>query len=369
MRSEDLLKYIGGVDDEFVDEVMNDKVVTMSEGREKRRRWLTAAACLAVIIICAAVLMGTGMSIDRGQMTLSGSVADIPLAQNSVVMLDVNPSLQFEVNDRNVVVSAEACNADAEAIMDELKLEGMSCDEAVKTVMAVLQEHAYITNLKNSVLVTVVNSDKSEAELIRTAVVDAIGLFDESTSYDLSILSQIFTDISEYAEIAENYNMSEGRAALIQKTCELFEDCDFESLAECSIHAINQLFEYIEVPDFIQRIGSAAATVPDELKEQLKLDGLTADELISFVSAISDFYDRLCEYYEEQDVANHIGYVFNIVCDSNSGATKRWAVLAESLGNELESFCAIINIGEKTIGDWCSGSTFREIVAYIDSIT
>lgn len=368
MRSEDLLKYIGAVDDEFVDELMDDKVVPIAQRKVNRSRWLAVAACLAIVVLCAAVMMGIGVNVDRGQMTLSGNVTNVPLARNSIVMIDVNPSLQMEINDRNVVVSVEAMNDDAASLMKELQLKGMTCDEAVKKTVAVLQEHEYITNLKNSILVTVVNTNESEAERIRQAIIEIIQLTDENTSYDFSILSQIFADISEYAEIAENYHMSAGRAALIKKTCELYEDYSFEALAECNIQTINQLFEYIPVPEFLQRIGTAAATVPEDFKEKLGLDGLSADELISFTCAISDFYDKLCDYYDEADVAHHIGYVFNIVSSENDDGTKLWAVLAENLNNELNSRCAIINLGDNAISDWCSDSAFREIVEYIDRI-
>ena len=372
MRSEDLLKYIGGVDDEFVDELMDDKVVPIAHRRSNRSRWLAAAACLAIVVLCAAVMMGIGVDVDRGQMTLSGNVTNVPLAHNSIVMIDVNPSLQMEINDRNIVVSVEAMNDDAAALMEELQLKGMTCDEAVKKTVAVLQEHEYITNLKNSILVTVVNPDESEAELIRQAIIDIIRLTDENTSYDFSILSQIFADVSEYAEIAENYHMSAGRAALIKKTCELYEGYSFEALAECNIQTINQLFEYIPVPEFLQRIGTAAATVPADFKEKLGLDGLSADELISFTCAISDFYDKLCDYYDEADVAHHIGYVFDIVCTENENGTKLWAVLAESLNTELNSLGAIINVGDRAVSGWCSNVSVENILSlvdYVDKIT
>ncbi|MDO4815472.1 MAG: hypothetical protein Q4A83_02565 [Bacillota bacterium] len=367
MRSEDLLKYIGGVDDEFVDELADDKLVPIAS-RRVNRHLLAVAACLAIVVLCAAVLMGVGVNVDRGQMTLTGNATSIPLAHNSIVMLDVNPSLQMEINDRNIVVSAEAINEDAAALMDELQLRGMTCDEAVKKTVAVLQDHEYITNLKNSILVTVVNPDESEAELIRQTIIDVIQLTDENTSYDFSIISQIFSDVSEYAELAESYHMSAGRAALIKKTCELYEDYSFEVLSECNIQTINQLFEYIPVPEFIQRIGTAAATVPEDFKAKLGIDGLSAEELISFTCAISDFYDKLCDYYDESDVAHHIGYVFDIVSTENADGTKLWAVLAENLSNELNTRCAIINLGDDAISDWCSGSAFREIVKYIDRI-
>lgn len=365
MRSEDLLKYIGGVDDKYVDELMRDNVVAIGRRSANRKRWLAVAACFAVVFLCSAVLMGIGFDVDSGEMSLTGCIADIPMAHNAVVMIDVNPGIQMEVNDRGIVVKLEATNDDGAALVEELAVTGTDCQEAVKKIVSVLQENEYITNLKNSVLVSVANSDESFAESLRAAIVDTIQVLDDNTDYDLSILSQIITDISEYAEIAEQHSMSAGRAALIMKTCKAHEEFVFEQLEGHNIQTINQLFEYISLPELVERIGVAAATVPEECKEKLGIDGLNGEELLGFVSAISDFYNKLCEHYDVSYVANHIGYVFDIVCGQNENGEKLWAVVANSLTEEFRSRCAFFGIGDKSIGDWHSNSTFKDFVAYV----
>ena len=366
MRSEDLLNLIGNVDDKFVDELMNDNVVPMRRPVGSRH-WFTIAACFAVIILFAAVLMGVGVDVDSAHMSLSGTVAEVPLAQNTLLMIDVNPGIQLEVNDRGTVLNAEATNADAEALMDELQLSGMNYVDAVKKTYTVMQEHEYITNLKNSLLVSVFNKDAESAESVRTAVIETIQQLDANTDYDLSILSQVLTDLTPYAELAESHGMSAGRAALIEKTCEAHEEFDAEALFNLSVHTINQLFEYLSLPELIDRIGTAAGTVPENCKEKLGLDGLTGSEIISFVRAISDFYDKLCEYYDMPDVAKRIGYEFDIACGQSEDGIKRWVVFAENLTDALKSRCAYFSAGENAISDWYSDT--RDFIKFIDSIT
>ncbi|MCF0138109.1 MAG: hypothetical protein HUJ66_07085 [Oscillospiraceae bacterium] len=368
MKSEDLLNHIGAVDDRFIKELADeDNVVVLRKRRPYRKRRLAAVACLAVVVALAALLMGRGMRLDCGKMTLSGGLSQISFARNSVVMIDVNPSIRLEVNDRSIVVKAEALNDEASVVIEGLELEKRPCNEVLSDIVASLQEHDYITNLRNSVLVTVVNRDLTEAEAIRAAVVETIELLDENTEYDLSILSQVFQDVSEFAELAETHGFSEGRAALIKGVCRLYEHLDFDSLAEHSIQTINQMFEYIPVPDFVQRVGKAAAAVPESFREKLGLDELGGKDLVSFTCAIADFYDSLCAYYDETSVANEIGYVFDIVCAENDDGTKLWAVLAESLSDKVKTYCALINMGEKNL-DWCSNAQFYEIVELIEKL-
>jgi len=369
LKSEDLLRFIGSVDDKYVEEIADERIVSIASARVvRRKKWLTAAACFAVVILCAALLMGTDAEIGRSSFKLPDIFTDIPMASNTLVMIDVNPSIQLEVNDRGIVVRADAMNDDAETIMAELELKGKSYTDAVELTVSALQESEYISNLRNSVLITVVDKDETEAQEIRSAIVDVIKLIDENTDYDLSVLSQVFTDVSEFADIAESHNMSAGRAALIDAICKAHEGYSFDGLADCNIQTINQLLEYIGVPELVDRIGTAAATVPDELKDELKLDGLTQEELVSFTLAVSDFYDRLCEYYDEDNVANRIGFAFNIVCRENPDGSRLWAVLVENLHNGAPSKGAIINMGDKMITDWYDDGTVTELIKFFEDV-
>ena len=366
MRSEEFLNLIGNVDSKFINEVMDDKVIPLHR-RMTNRQWAFIAACFAVIVLCTAMLAGLGVHVDSGQLSLTGVNAGIPMAHNSILMIDVNPGIRLEVNDRGVVLSAEATNEDAAALMDELQLKNMNYTEAVKKTVYVMQKHEYLSDLKNSMLISVFNKDAECAEAVRSAVIETIQVLDANTDYDLSILSQILTDIAPYAEIAESHGMSVGRAALIEKTCKAHEQFTFDMLAGNNIQTINQLFEYISLPELVERIGMAAGAVPDNCKEKLGIDGLTGEELINFTCAISDFYDKLCQYFDIQDVAKRIGYEFDIACRQGEDGMKLWTVVAQSLSNEITSHCAVFGAGEKSVRDWYQ--TYNEIANFIDAIT
>ena len=130
-----------------------------------------------------------------------------------------------------------------------------------------------------------------------------------------------------------------------------------------------QLFEYIGLPESIMRSGEAAGVVPTEYREKLKLEDLSCEELLSFTSAISDFYDKLSKYYSESDVAKRIGYEFNIIESSTQDGQKLWAVLAESLTRNIGDHAAIINIGQSVVSDWYNQSNLHKISQYLkDSI-
>ena len=142
-------------------------------------------------------------------------------------------------------------------------------------------------------------------------------------------------------------------------------DYSFDKLVENNIQLLNQLFEYVGLPEGVERIGAVAGVVPSEYEEKLNLGELNCDELISFTSAISDFYDKLSEYYSPGDVAKRIGYEFSIAESSSEDGKKLWAVLAESLTKNIGNHGAIISIGQSTVTDWINQSEIGRVIKHI----
>lgn len=364
MKSEDLLRNIGGVDAKYVDE-MYAELYTPAKKRKRGINWGALAASVALVAFGTAAMIGGAGDVEESELTISASRCEIAMARNTVVMLDVNPSVSLMVNDRGVVVEVKAENEDAEALETELLLCGKDCETAVKETITVLQNHGYITELKNSMLITVLDGDPEKAESLRQSLVDSVCAYNEGMDYGFSILSQIMQYDGELSELASEYSISAGRALLLEKICDKYSDFDFTELAANNIQTINQMFEYTELPELLFRVGNAAGVVPDEYIEELGLDKLSSTDLLSFTSAVSDFYDRLCEYYDMPDVAQHIGYVFDIIEGNSDSGDRLWAVLAESLEG---SHGAIINIGESSISDWFTSDRLNEFSGYLKKL-
>lgn len=365
MKGEELLRHIGSVKDEYIEELMCEPVRATRRYPHNRGMIASIAACLAVILMGTSIMAANGVKVETDTMTLSGSVTSLTMAQNSVIMIDVNPSIRLEVDDRNTVVKAEALNEDAQEVMAGLEIVGQDYTSAVTSVVGALQEKHYITDLKNSILISVLDANEETAETLRENTVSAIEEFNKSVDYTFSVLSQIVKGDKSIAELAKEYNVSEGRIEMINKLISEHSNYSFEELVKCNVQTINQLFEYIGLPETIQRIGDAAGVVPVEYREKLKLDELNCDELLSFTSAISDFYNKLSDYYSESDVAKRIGYEFNIIESSTEDGQKLWAVLAESLTRNIGDHGAIINIGQNVVSDWFNQSNLHQISQYL----
>ena len=99
------------------------------EAPKKKRRWAPLAVAAALVVMCCGAF---GISSWRGAN-----------AVDSVVMLDVNPSLSMTVSSKERVLSVTPFNQDAEVILGDMDLTGTDLDVAVnapcsKTVISAI---------------------------------------------------------------------------------------------------------------------------------------------------------------------------------------------------------------------------------------
>ena len=365
MKSDDLLRHLSSVKDEYIEEIMTESVRSARRRSGKRHAVASIAASLAIVILGTAVMASNGANVEKDEMSLDGSVQSIQMARNSVIMIDVNPSIRIEVNDRDTVVAVEGLNDDSKPVLEGLELKGKDYKTAVSEIVTSLQEKEYITNLKNSILISVAAPNDDMSKEILSGAVETVEGIDKAIDYGLSILSQIVSLDDAAEATAEKYGISEGRVDIINKFVSEHSDYSFDKLVENNIQLLNQLFEYIGLPEGVERIGAVAGVVPSEYVEKLNLSELSCDELISFTSAISDFYDKLSEYYSPGDVAKRIGYEFSIAESSSEDGKKLWAVLAESLTKNIGNHGAIISIGQSTVTDWINQSEIGRVIKHI----
>ena len=179
------------------------------------------------------------------------TVFAIQLLGNSVlttVAIDVNPSIELELDKNEKVVSANAVNDDAAAIIEGLELKGKDLESAVTLIVEAMVEKGYISELSNSILVSI-NGDDDKSEALREKVAGIIKSMLDGGSIDSSILSQTHTPDDEVKALAEKYDISEGKAALIAKLVAADGTHLFEELVGLSVNELNILLEKVGADD------------------------------------------------------------------------------------------------------------------------
>ncbi|MCR5369553.1 MAG: hypothetical protein K6E83_02455 [Clostridium sp.] len=170
--------------------------------RMYRRMRIAAAAFAACLCI---VLAGGGISVYRNRQV------------DSVVGIDVNPSVQLSVNRRERILRAEPLNEDAEIILGDMDLTQVDLNIGVNALIGSMVRHGYLDDIDNAILVTVSNSDKEKAATVRREVVTEVASSLEEHRVGAVVYDQELEETEEVRALADRYGISIGKAYFLQE--------------------------------------------------------------------------------------------------------------------------------------------------------
>lgn len=304
-------------------ELRRGNVIPMTVPARKPRKkaamaWL-AAACLALVVV------GGGVGVQYYQ---ANAVA-------SVISLDVNPSVELDVNRQEKVVSAVPLNADANEILDGMDLKGADLNVAVNAIMGSLLKHGYVDELANSILISVEDDDAARGAALEQKLTTEIGQVLDSAKVNGAILSQTLSGDSALQQKADEYGISLGKATLIQSLVDSSNHLTFESLVGLSINELNLLANStaVQTPDSaggqtsttasnpaLNSVGTASqsAYIGVEAAKEAALThaGVTSGDVV-FLEADYDYEDGRM-VYEVEFFAGNTEYEYDV--DAATGA-------------------------------------------------
>ena len=163
---------------------------------------------------------------------------------DSIIELDVNPSIELKVNKNEEVIEAIAQNEEAKQILKDMDLEKTDIDVALNAIIGSMVTNGYIDELANSILLTVENDDSAKGEELRQRLVAQINKILGSDQINGSVLSQNLSEADAKAqELAEKYNISLGKANLILDILNSNSLLTEQDLVGLSINELNVLSE------------------------------------------------------------------------------------------------------------------------------
>lgn len=220
----------------------------IAPGRHRHGMALAAAACLCVVL--------TGGGVIRYQ--YQNQKID------TVIGIDVNPSVELSINRRNRILEAEALNTDAVEILDGMELKGVELNVAVNAVIGSMVTHGYLDDLDNAILVTVSNDSVSKASQLRASVVSDIEQTLEENQVQAVVYDQQVIEKNEMKELAEQYGISYGKAYFIKELIDENAQLTMEDMEELSTMTMEQIAERITnsalaLGEFADRVAETTA--------------------------------------------------------------------------------------------------------------
>lgn len=184
------------------------------------RRWYRLALSAAAILVLVAV----------GFFAFAGQNRQV----FAVVGLDVNPSVELSIDDRERVIAAEALNDDAIVVLEGLNLEGVDLNTACHAVVGSMLVKGYLRADSNSILVSTRAIDPVVGKQLEQQISQNLNSYLENSEVAVAILGQYVADDEEVSRIANEQGISLGKAWLMRKILAADSKTDEASLLELS---------------------------------------------------------------------------------------------------------------------------------------
>ena len=171
------------------------------------------------------------------------------------ISLEVNPSLEIEINKNEKVLDVKALNSEARTVIGDMKLEGSDLEVAVNALIGSMLKNGYISDISNSILISVDSHDQTKGRELQERLSQEVSSLLSTNAFSGAVLSQTISGDSESARLAEQQKISIGKAQLINS---IAKQNSAYSPSELSALSINQLNLISSGIDGVESRGTAS---------------------------------------------------------------------------------------------------------------
>lgn len=200
----------------------------------------------------------------------------------SYVSLRINPEIELLVDENGVVVSVNAVNSDGETVLYNLKLEGLTIEEAAEAFTSMSVELGFIdvdtTNASVYILV-----DGESVEFIKEIEEKVTNKINEFFT-NVGIYGQaVKEELDEFNKLAEEFHISVRDAILVKRVLFLYPEMTEEEVL---------LLSYEEKIDLIKS-STLPANLQAEYKEKVEAIKQKYEELFDLEEDIKELEAKL----------------------------------------------------------------------------
>lgn len=208
---------------------------------------------------------------------------------DSVIGLDVNPSVELSINRKERVLAASALNEDGAVILADMDLKGVELNVAVNAVVGSMVTCGYLDSMDNAILVTVNNDSVKKADRLRASVVDDIEETLKENQVQAVVYDQQVIEEDGIKELAAQYGISYGKAYFLKELIEENQELDMEDMEALSAMSMEEIGARIgasslamgELPGETRPSDGAEDTLaaPEETEEPTEITETTEEVL------------------------------------------------------------------------------------------
>ena len=216
-----------------------------------KKTLLTLSLVLSLIVACLVGCEPASSSDDLDAKKASAA---------AVFTIDVNPGIRVYVKSDDTVIAVEATNEDGEAVVSELEIADMNYEAVVEEVIDKMEEKGFLEGEESSVLISVEKKEMEVSEKLHEKIEKTFEKHGKRASVIEQELDALDKEIEKaIGDMAKKYNISEGKAHLIEKIREEFPELSEDELAELKVNDLGMMLEETsdDIKEHFKKLGPA----------------------------------------------------------------------------------------------------------------
>lgn len=205
----------------------------------------------------------------------------------ATVSLDVNPSIEIQVDREGHVLGVSPLNEDGEVVVGGMDFSGSDLDVAVTVLVGSMLQNGYLNELANSVLISVDSDDPVRGAALQDQLTAEVDNLLQTDAFSGAVLSQTVARNDELQRLSEKHGITIGKAQLVQTVLSENPIRTFDDLASLSVNELNLLLSpetaaaaQVEVVG----IASDKAYIGEARAKEIAVEkaGVSADSLMGY---------------------------------------------------------------------------------------
>lgn len=243
----------------------------------------------AAVTICL-ILFVSGLSLGTFIQKNDENIVT-PTTTETVIYIDVNPSVELRMDSDNRIIDVIAGNEDAKIVLAGMELGGIDVNTALKAIIGSMYVNGYLTEASNSILVSINSKDNKVAGSFLQGITEKINSVFENSQMECAIIAQCVTVDEILIDSAAKYGISVGKMYFLNKITSSFKGIHEDALDIMSLLSINDLnliysqrqnADSENTDEFIYGDAKIGITSDEALNNILTQIGKTKDDISKF---------------------------------------------------------------------------------------
>lgn len=286
--------------------------VTVMTMNKKNNPW---AKRLAGMAACLCLILGGALGLQNYR--VNNTV-------DTTVSLDVNPSVEIQVNRKERVLEVIPLNEDGKVIVGDMDFSGSNLEVTVNALIGSMLQNGYLNELANSILISVDNDDPVRSAELQERLAAEVNKLLQTDTFSGAVLSQTVSKDKELQQLSAEYGITAGKAQLIQEILGENPLHTFEELASLSINELNLLRAGQTTATKVEAVGTASdkAYIGEAKAKEIALGkaGVSAKDLTAYEIEM-DTHKGVMIYDVEFNAG---GYEYECEINASTGAVLKF---------------------------------------------